>query len=224
MVLYVLAGVGGFFASQLQGANAAGASAALCGMIAALAVYGKRRMRPELTRRMLIWAAMILGFGLLVPNIDNWGHGGGFVVGGLLAWPASAVRVPGSATDRAWRTGAVAAVLVVVGVGVVFMVPSVLRMRQQRDVRIFDREVEDTLKRMGQVSAGIVPVEKLPESFPRDPTGEKVLALRMNGALKKTREAPRGPEALAAQAEAVRAWRAWGNRVVCSHYYSSRSP
>ncbi len=30
------------------------------------------------------WALAVLAFGLVVPGINNWGHGGGFIVGTLL--------------------------------------------------------------------------------------------------------------------------------------------
>jgi rhomboid protease GluP len=223
MVLYVLAGVGGFVLSHTQGVNAAGASAALCGMIAALAVYGKRRMRPELTRRMLVWGAMILGFGLLVPNIDNWGHGGGFLVGGALAWPASGVRAPGSASDRAWRTGAVAAVAVVLAVAGAFVLPSVVRMRQQRDVAIYDGEVDRVLKKMGDVVRGRAAADELPEKFSDGPAGGDRVGARMRAALEATRKDPSGAATVEAQREAAAAWHSWGRRLPCSHYFYSRA-
>jgi membrane associated rhomboid family serine protease len=63
-----------------------GASGAIMGLLGALAIYGRRRgdaMGQALFRQTSIWALMILGLGLLLPQFrtDNWAHAGGLVAG-----------------------------------------------------------------------------------------------------------------------------------------------
>ena len=61
-----------------------GASAALFGLIGALAYYGRRggsSLISDAARRMAMGGFV---FGFLMPGVDNWAHLGGFV-GGYLA-------------------------------------------------------------------------------------------------------------------------------------------
>ncbi|MEW6500148.1 MAG: rhomboid family intramembrane serine protease [Thermodesulfobacteriota bacterium] len=87
--IYTLAGIGGFFLSYLAGVRfTIGASAAVCGLIGALLYYGKHRgggYGQELFSQVGGWAIGIFLFGLLVPGINNWGHGGGMAAGALTA-------------------------------------------------------------------------------------------------------------------------------------------
>jgi rhomboid protease GluP len=61
-----------------------GASAGLCGLIGALFYYSRRGGSTRLGEEVKRWVISILIFGILLPNIDNWGHLGG-MVGGYVA-------------------------------------------------------------------------------------------------------------------------------------------
>jgi rhomboid protease GluP len=84
-VIYTLGSVGGFYVSFLAGVRLTiGASAALCALMGALLYYGRSRGGPfgqALYRQIGGWVIGIIVFGLLVPGINNWGHGGGLGVG-----------------------------------------------------------------------------------------------------------------------------------------------
>lgn len=88
IVIYTLSGVGGFLASYLAGVGfTIGASAAVCGLIGAALYYGKRRggnYGRAVYRQVGGWALGIFLFGLLVPGINNWAHGGGMAAGILM--------------------------------------------------------------------------------------------------------------------------------------------
>jgi len=66
-----------------------GASAGLCGLIGALFYYGWSRggywgkMVFDQTKS---WIFSLVLIGLILPNINNWGHGGGFAAGFILAF------------------------------------------------------------------------------------------------------------------------------------------
>ncbi len=86
--IYTLGGVAGYLVSYLAGVPfTVGASAALCSLIGALLFYGKSRggsYGNMVYRDIGGWAISIFAFGLLVPGINNWAHGGGVVAGVLL--------------------------------------------------------------------------------------------------------------------------------------------
>lgn len=88
-VIYTLGGIGGYLLSYLAGIRfTIGASAALCGLVGALLFYGKHRgggYGQELFSQVGGWAIGIFVFGLLVPGINNWGHGGGMAAGAITA-------------------------------------------------------------------------------------------------------------------------------------------
>ncbi len=88
IIIYTLGGIGGFYVSYLAGVSfTIGASAALCALLGAAIYYGKSRggdYGQAVYRQIGGWALGILAFGLVVPGINNWGHGGGFVAGALL--------------------------------------------------------------------------------------------------------------------------------------------
>jgi rhomboid protease GluP len=96
VIIYTVAGVLGFLASSaaavflpplplLRGAQLTlGASASIFGLLGALVYYG-RRTGSSLVRGQAVRYAVILGiFGLIMPGIDNFAHGGGFL-GGYVA-------------------------------------------------------------------------------------------------------------------------------------------
>jgi rhomboid protease GluP len=84
-VLYTLTGVLASLVSYTAGTRfSIGASGAVCGLIGAVLIYGKLRgddFGNALYRQTLGWVIGIAVFGLLVPGIDNWGHGGGLLAG-----------------------------------------------------------------------------------------------------------------------------------------------
>jgi rhomboid protease GluP len=83
--LYLLSGVGGFLLSNLVTGNPTiGASCSIFGLLAALIVYGRRTGQMAVTAQLGQLAFVMFLFGFFMPNVNNWGHAGGFV-GGYLA-------------------------------------------------------------------------------------------------------------------------------------------
>ncbi len=87
-VIYTASGISGFFVSYLAGISLTiGASAAVCGLIGAMLYFGRSRGGTYgrlIYRQLGGWALGIFIFGLLVPGINNWGHGGGIIGGALV--------------------------------------------------------------------------------------------------------------------------------------------
>lgn len=90
LAIYTIGGALGYVISYRVGVTfTIGASGAICALIGALLYYGKSRggiYGQALFRHVGGWAVGILIFGLLVPGINNWAHGGGFVAGIALAY------------------------------------------------------------------------------------------------------------------------------------------
>jgi len=94
VIIYTLSSAIGFLASSVAGAYlpppfghpgyTLGASAALFGLIGALAYYGHRSGSGLIRQQANSWIVGGLLFGFLVRGIDNWAHLGG-LVGGYLA-------------------------------------------------------------------------------------------------------------------------------------------
>ena len=88
--IYVLSGAAGFYASFLGNVPVTiGASSGLCGLIGALLYFGRSRggewgARVFQQTRAWIFSLALIGF--ILPNINNWGHGGGLLGGIILAW------------------------------------------------------------------------------------------------------------------------------------------
>lgn len=84
-IIYTLGGIIGFFISYLASVPwTIGASAAVLGLAGALLYYGKSRgglYGRAIYKQIGIWVIILFIFGLLVPVINNWGHGGGFAAG-----------------------------------------------------------------------------------------------------------------------------------------------
>lgn len=84
-VIYTVSGIIGFWVSYLAGiAFTIGASASVCGLVGALLYYGKSRggiYGRNLYRQIFMWVVFLFIFGLIVPGINNWGHGGGILAG-----------------------------------------------------------------------------------------------------------------------------------------------
>jgi rhomboid protease GluP len=89
-IIYMTSGVGGFLLSVVAGVPfTIGASAGLCGLIGAILYYGKSRggfMGEMISRQAMGWIVGLAVFGLLLPGINNWAHGGGLVAGIGTAW------------------------------------------------------------------------------------------------------------------------------------------
>lgn len=92
-VIYCLAGLFGALISLWSGTFFfVGASGSIFGLFGALIYYGRSRggvFGSNVFQQMAIWALFGFIFGLLMPNVDNWGHLGGFGAGLLLAWSLS---------------------------------------------------------------------------------------------------------------------------------------
>ena len=90
IVLYTLCGIAGFWVSYLAAVPLTiGASAAVCGMIGATLYYGKSRggiYGQAIYKQVGGWAIGIFVFGLIVPGINNWAHGGGIAAGVILGF------------------------------------------------------------------------------------------------------------------------------------------
>jgi rhomboid protease GluP len=90
IVIYTVTGMAGFFLSYLAGIPfTIGASASICGLIGAILYYGKSRggfYGEAIYKQAMGWIIGIVIFGLLVPGINNWAHGGGVISGILLAF------------------------------------------------------------------------------------------------------------------------------------------
>jgi len=92
VIIYTIAGIGGFllssFAGTVPGLHGAGitigASAAIFGLLGALVHYGRRGASSALTSQALGYALVLFVFGLVMPGVDNYAHAGGFA-GGYLA-------------------------------------------------------------------------------------------------------------------------------------------
>jgi rhomboid protease GluP len=98
VIIYTIAGVTGFTLSTLGGAFLGwlpipflrgasltlGASAPIFGLLGALVYYGRRGGSSIVGAEALRYAVVLFVFGLIMPGVDNYAHGGGFV-GGYLA-------------------------------------------------------------------------------------------------------------------------------------------
>jgi rhomboid protease GluP len=84
-IIYTVGGVIGFFISYLAAVPwTIGASASVCSLAGALLYYGKSRggvYGRALYKQIGIWVLILFLFGIMVPMINNWGHGGGIAAG-----------------------------------------------------------------------------------------------------------------------------------------------
>jgi rhomboid protease GluP len=89
-IIYTLGGIFGFLVSYLAGVPLTiGASAAIMSLIGAILYFGKSRggaYGQIIFRQIGGWVIGIFLFGLLVPGINNWGHGGGILGGAILGF------------------------------------------------------------------------------------------------------------------------------------------
>lgn len=89
-IIYTLSGIIGFRISYLAGVTfTIGASAAICGLMGSILYYGKSRggiYGQSIYKQVAGWAVVLFLFGLIMPGINNWGHGGGIVAGIILGF------------------------------------------------------------------------------------------------------------------------------------------
>lgn len=86
-IIYTMGGVAGYLVSYLAGVPfTIGASAAVCSLIGALLYFGRSRggaYGAAVFREVSGWVVGLVLFGLMMPGINNWAHGGG-IAGGVL--------------------------------------------------------------------------------------------------------------------------------------------
>jgi len=85
LVIYLVSGIAGFVLSYFVGIPfTLGASASVCGLIGAILYYGKSRggyFGMAIYRQAMGWIVGLILFGLMLPGINNWAHGGGIAAG-----------------------------------------------------------------------------------------------------------------------------------------------
>jgi len=88
--IYTLTGIAGFLLSYFGNVYLTiGASSGLCGLIGATLFFGKSRggQWGQLVYKQTIgWVVTLVLIGFLMPNINNWGHGGGLLSGIFFGW------------------------------------------------------------------------------------------------------------------------------------------
>jgi rhomboid protease GluP len=96
VIIYIAAGAAGFALSSFAGAFlppllflrggqfTVGASAAIFGLLGALVYYGRRSGSSHVGSQAKSFALMMGLFGFIMPGVDNYAHGGGFVGGYLM--------------------------------------------------------------------------------------------------------------------------------------------
>jgi rhomboid protease GluP len=97
IIIYTVAGIGGFALSSFAGAFipdllflrggrfTVGASASIFGLLGAIVYYGRRSGSRHVSSQAWSYTLSMGVFGLLMPGIDNWAHGGGFAAGYVTA-------------------------------------------------------------------------------------------------------------------------------------------
>jgi len=122
LTLYLLSGIGGFVLSASVASLSpgspigGGASGVVFGLIAAALVLGYLRRIPgaDVFRAGLLkWVIFVVILSLLISNVDHLAHGGGALVGALmalkLAHRSQARRLP----DRFWSVAELLCVLII---------------------------------------------------------------------------------------------------------------
>jgi rhomboid protease GluP len=124
LFIYVLCGIGGnIISSGISGHPSVGGSGAIVGLIGILlaTTIGRRSAGAQMLRSQLIrWLVYLLVWGLLVPGIDNWAHGGGLATGFILG-KIMTDRPPATPEERklAYALGWGAALIVAVSFAMV---------------------------------------------------------------------------------------------------------
>ncbi len=112
--LYLITGVAGNYLAIMFGSRVVGASGAIFGLIAALAVYGYRNSNSSLRQDMVYWLLYGLAMSFF-PGISMAAHAGGAVAGAALAFvlqDQEHLRQSFTRTRLAQALGAVACLLI----------------------------------------------------------------------------------------------------------------
>ena len=90
VIMYTLGGIIGFYVSYVVGVPfTIGASASLFALVGSILYYGKSRggaYGQIIFKQIAGWVIGLFLFGLLIPGINNWAHGGGLGGGILLGY------------------------------------------------------------------------------------------------------------------------------------------
>lgn len=88
--IYTLAGIFGFLLSYFGKVYLTiGASSGLCGLIGAALFFGKSsggQWGQLVYKQTFGWVVSLILIGFLIPNINNWSHGGGLLAGIFFGW------------------------------------------------------------------------------------------------------------------------------------------
>jgi rhomboid protease GluP len=102
LFIFVVTGAAGFLASSFFGNVSVGASGSILGLIGLLIAVTSRRQNAGarmLRGQLISWVVSTAVLGFLMPGIDNFAHGGGFVAGYLLG-RVLPDRQPADSTER----------------------------------------------------------------------------------------------------------------------------
>ncbi|MSR75173.1 MAG: rhomboid family intramembrane serine protease [Planctomycetes bacterium] len=101
-----------WFAMRGSAAPSVGASGAVCGLMGLLLAHMRRRTdyaAQQFGRQLIGWAIVNAAIGLLIPEINNAAHAGGFIAGYALDWLIEGPHSRRSARFTVPVTGALAA-------------------------------------------------------------------------------------------------------------------
>lgn len=116
-VIFMIAGAVGFLLSNvMSGAPTVGASGSIFGLLGALIVYGRRHGSSLMSTQLWQWAVVLFVMGFVLPGVNNWAHGGGFL-GGWIA--ASVLKSSNEQRESLWVMLLALALIVMTVVGFV---------------------------------------------------------------------------------------------------------
>ena len=91
IIIYFVSGIGGSLLSYFLNPRvfSVGASGAIFGLLSAMLVFAyinRDRIRKSYIRNLLFILILNISIGLSIPNIDNAGHIGGIIAGGIISY------------------------------------------------------------------------------------------------------------------------------------------
>ena len=123
-LIYTISGLFGALVSTLMGTHlTVGASGAIFGLMGALIYYGHRIGELPRFLPILRWAAINFLLGMATPQVDNWGHAGGFVGGVLVAMAFMAPQNSRLTYTLYGRLATIAFAVTVVAFGLSLVIP-----------------------------------------------------------------------------------------------------
>lgn len=123
-LIYTLSGLFGALVSTLMGTHlTVGASGAIFGLMGALIYYGHRIGELRRFLPILRWAAINFLLGMSTPQVDNWGHAGGFIGGVLIAMAFMTPRGSRLTYTFYGRLATTAFVVTVIAFGLSLLIP-----------------------------------------------------------------------------------------------------